>query len=410
MLPFEVTDVRRMSAILDVFSFLDDVRWNNVSNYNSVNYCRDDLTEAEKLLTHWLCYIMDRQMPFERIWDIGGYVISHLVHTYTTNPGKSAVDVFTAYIRREGDTFHLEAPLDQPNDKLKRYGIVGDRVPFASRYMPEDLVLIYHTLGVLDKVAGRNMGHFLCLTLGKERNLEQGIRRMAFALNQLTYAVGGSVSGNKFAQRMEEIEREVADFELEVNMNGSLFGRKRLWCSLRDYLKSPEFNPIFVASLEKSGYPDADRWRRNSDELKAALRVLELPGDLWNNAGIFRRGLFSPYVSNERKTWDMPRTIREIYEFISRIEATPFYPEQLDVSFDFVPRMCRLAMCAVCPFGSGIEEVCHQNPDLLCPIVLYSCGYMYRCDPSSCEIKKNSVKGFCKSSYIEGADETGRVG
>jgi len=400
MRSFEVTDVGRMSAILEVFSLLDDIRWNEASNYNLINYCRDDLTDDEKLLTHWLCYITDRQMPFERIWDIGGYVISHLVRTYTANPNKNVAGVIAPYVRRNGNTVRLESPLDRPNARLGRYGITGDTVPFASRYMPEDLVLIYRTLGILDKVADRSIACFMCLALDEGMNLEQGIKQMAFALNQLTYAAGGAVSGAKFDQRIEEINREIADFKLEIDTDGALFGRKRLWCSLRDYLKSPEFNPVFVASLEKAGCSNPDRWKRDTVELKAALKVLELAGDVWNNAEIFREGLFRPYVSNERKTWDMPRTIREIYKFITQIGTTCFYPEQLDVSFDFIPRMCQRAMCAVCLFGAGIEEVCHQNQDLLCPVVLYSCGYTHRCDPSSCGFKENSVKGFCKSSYI----------
>jgi hypothetical protein len=401
MQSFEVTDTEKISAILEVFSLLDDIRWNEVSNYNLINYCRDDLTDDEKLLTHWLCYITDRQMPFERIWDIGGYVISHLVRTYTTNPERSVAEVITPYIRRNGNTIRLESPLDRPNDRLGRYGITGDTVPFASRYMPEDLVLIYRTLSILDKVADRSIARFMCLALDDGISLEQGIKKMAFALNHLTFAAGGVVSGAKFDQRIEEIDREIADFELEIDTDGSLFGRKRLWCSLRDYLKSPEFNSFFIASLEKIGCPTPGRWKRDSVELKAALKVLELPGDVWNNAEIFREGLFKPYVSNERKTWDMPRTIREIYKFITRTGTTHFYPEQLDVSFDFVPRMCQHAMCGVCLFGAGIEEVCHQNHDLLCPVVLYSCGYIHRCVPSSCGFKENPVKGVCKSSYIK---------
>jgi len=67
---FYVSNVQKMSAILTVFSKLDDIRWGKTANYNLINYCRDDLTADEKLLTHWICYIMDRQMPFERIWDI----------------------------------------------------------------------------------------------------------------------------------------------------------------------------------------------------------------------------------------------------------------------------------------------------------------------------------------------------
>jgi len=95
-----VTDVERMSAILEVFSLLDDTRWNQEPTddlsdycYNLINYCTHDLTEDEKLLTHWLCYITDRRMPFKRVWDVGGYVISHLVRRYTVQRDRSVREV-----------------------------------------------------------------------------------------------------------------------------------------------------------------------------------------------------------------------------------------------------------------------------------------------------------------------------
>jgi len=218
MRSFEVTDIERMSAILEVFSLLDDIRWNGASNYNLINYCRDDLTDDEKLLTHWLCYITDRQMQFERIWDIGGYVISHLVRTYTANPDRNVAEVISPYVRRNGNTVRLESPLDRPSARLGRYEITEDTVPFASRYMPEDLGLIYRTLGILDKVADRSIARFMCLALDEGMDIEQDIKKMAFALNQLTYAAGGAVSGAKFDQRIEEIDREIADFKLEVSL------------------------------------------------------------------------------------------------------------------------------------------------------------------------------------------------
>ena len=92
MLPFTITDVSKISAILQTFSILDDIRWNESSNYNLINDCRDDLTADEKLLTHYLCYITDRRMPFQRIWDIGGYVISHIVRRYTSHPEDNVWD------------------------------------------------------------------------------------------------------------------------------------------------------------------------------------------------------------------------------------------------------------------------------------------------------------------------------
>ncbi len=95
----------------------------------------------------------------------------------------------------------------------------------------------------------------------------------------------------------------------------------------------------------------------------------------------------------------MPRTIREIYNHINKIGSISFYPEQLDVTFDFVPRMCQREMCAVCFFGGGIKKVCHEKEGLLCPVVIYSCGYKHLCDPYNCEFRNDSVRRFCKSSF-----------
>ncbi len=78
----QVTSVAEVKAILKAFACLDEIRWSNSPNYNLINYCSDDLTADEKLLTHWLSYITDRQMPFMRVWEIGGYVLSHLVRAF----------------------------------------------------------------------------------------------------------------------------------------------------------------------------------------------------------------------------------------------------------------------------------------------------------------------------------------
>jgi hypothetical protein len=58
------------------------------------------------------------------------------------------------------------------------------------------------------------------------------------------------------------------------------------------------------------------------------MSALELPGDVWNNAPVFRSGLFGPYLGNEPGTWDMPRTIRRVYEIVSEEQPVRFYPEQ----------------------------------------------------------------------------------
>jgi len=72
-------DTRMLKEIFKIISFYDKARWNSISNYNLINFYKTDLDDDTKLLTHWLCYISDRQMAFERIWEVGGFIFSELV-------------------------------------------------------------------------------------------------------------------------------------------------------------------------------------------------------------------------------------------------------------------------------------------------------------------------------------------
>ncbi len=395
--PFEVSHPDEMVRILEAFSYIDEIRWEQPLNYDLINYYKQDLTADEKLLTHWLCNITNRQTPFRRVPDVGGYIISHLVHAYASQPQLSVLDLISSYARRNGEKIVLECPLEDPNARLARHGITGPTVHFAARFMPEDLLLIYRTLALLDKTAARRFSIFITALINDESDYRLAIRKIARALNQLTYVAGGTVSAHEYDERIRGMSKEVETFQLRFDSEENLMGRKRLWCSLRDYIKSREFNENFVAGLRGAGAANPEVWERTKPELVAALGVLELPGDVWNNNEVFRKGLFSPYIRNERKSWDMPRTVRRIYELITRDYDTRFYPEQLDVSFDFAPRMCQQEMCGECLFGAGIEGSCHQQSGLLCPVVDRSCGYQHRCDPDGCGLKSNSVKGTCHS-------------
>jgi hypothetical protein len=299
-------------------------------------------------------------------------------------------------VRRDGEKIGIECRLEGENAKLARYGITGPTVTFASRYMADDLVHIYRTLAILDSY-GRSVSRFIAGILDDEGDHRHNIRRIAIALNALTYTAGGSFSSESFETGLDKMDQDAAAFEFEADADPELFGRKRLWCSLRDFLKSPQFNELFVTGLESVGFLTADRWKRTHPDLRRALDSLELPGDVWNNSEVFRQGLFSPYIRNERASWDMPQTIRRIYDILVEEKEVAFYPEQLDVTFDFVPRMCERSMCRVCLFGDGVTELCHQQPDYFCPVALVTCGYTHKCSPDTCGLKEDWVRGSCES-------------
>jgi hypothetical protein len=410
----EIKQPSKLRDVLGIFSALDAARWSNTGNYNLINYCGEDFSPDEKLLTHWLCYITDRQTAFQRVWEVGGYVISHLVRAFTKG-GTLLDDHLKLSSGEEGteqEGLRLECPLVRPNPRLRFYKSEKNPVKFASRYMPSDALSIYRTLLILDCLAGRSFARFVYLAVNGEAKKEDAVRKLAAALDFLTYADIGNVSEDSVQARMTALrtsmEEDLNAFRRDRNgfiatlsekFERDPFKKKRLWCSIRDYLKSPEFNLHLVAALEKIDRNEAHLWRRENID-QATLAAMELPGDVWNNNIIFRDGLFSPHLGATPKTWDMPRTIRAIHTQMAGPKAA-FYPEQLDVTFDFVPRMCANLQCHRCVFGGGIDKLCHQQRGLYCPVILAACGYFSPCDPDNCTFKSDSVRGLCQSSIAK---------
>ena len=67
-------------------------------------------------------------------------------------------------------------------------------------------------------------------------------------------------------------------------------------------------------------------------------------------------------------------------------------PEQFDITFDFVPRMCTQSNCSLCPYGKEIglgqdlSKICIKDSSKYCPVVLVCCGYKKMCDPNNCTL------------------------
>lgn len=402
----KIKDEDALNVVLRTFSFLDEIRWRDTSNYNTINFAYPEPSDDEILLTHWLCYVSDRQMPFRRIWDVGGYVISNMVHDFYNGTELPAlkdkyVCEFYENNRRRVD---IRCPLIRENRTLENYGYeTGNMVQFSSRYMAEDLTRMFATFRILSEISDRSIGRFMALMLQGQSCDPGSVRLLARALNGLTYDLHyafsdlpSKLSVSTFDAALKTILCGVLNTDVHFpDCDADFFSRKRLWCSIRDFMKSGEFNPPFVNVLSTNRIPNAADWTYGTEDSREALTAIELPGDVWNNRDVFRGGLFSPYLEGERTSWRMPQTVREIFNSLSESSDVLFYPEQLDVTFDFVPRMCERRLGGICVFGQGIGQICHHQAGLSCSVALVTCGYLHECNPDDCPIILDAARGLC---------------
>ena len=73
-----------MKKKFEIINFIDSCRWDAecANNIGLINYAHEEMSDDLRLITHWICYITDRQMPFEQIWEIAGFVFSDMLKYY----------------------------------------------------------------------------------------------------------------------------------------------------------------------------------------------------------------------------------------------------------------------------------------------------------------------------------------
>jgi hypothetical protein len=384
-----IKDETTLSNIFKTISWLDDKRWNVEYNYNFVNFFKNDLSNCEKILTHWICYITDRQMPFEIVWDKGGYVFSELVYEYSRNTlsPQQPKQIFDKYYDKYKDN----------KDKERFRFKSTDNVYFASRYVTDDYEKISQTLEVLNKSEyKRNIVVYIIDIIRKFKDSEDLLVRVACGLHLLSYHLDRKKA---IAEKVTRIINENEKFEKKLSefKKTSTRGKKRLWCCIRDYKKGL-YHQIFNSAINEVASENAEELIKKWDGLP--MNQIELPGDVWNNSPLFRDNLFSNILDVDKipKTWGMPDVVRELYNQIKKDkDAHDFYPEQFDITFDFVPRMCNKKLCRVCLFGrDGVESICIPTKDKYCPVALVSCGYIAKCMEAGCILKSGISKGICK--------------
>jgi hypothetical protein len=378
--------------LLKMIEWLDQRRWNSKTNYNIIQnkVFNKELSNSEKILVHWLSYITDRQTPFENVWTKGGIVFSGIVLDY-----------------RKGHSSFIDSPFFDSGENGNSFFYKENK--FSSRFITTDFKSILLTLKVLEGY-NRNIIEYINKTYNKYSYLPSQIKEgnpvnlIAFILHSMSYV---GIKNNKGKIQIKDYYLEVekaSQLNSELVSNPYIFkekytdfiknrfsGKKRTWCCVRDYMKS-YFKTYFLGALnELENHEDLKKVVNDGNQ----LQYLELPGDVWNLNSDFRESLLEPSMGKLSKK-NLPKELREKMN-------KPFYPEQFDLTFDFVPRMCshpnnkiNRAMCKICIFGkSGMNQYCHSNSELLCPITMICCGYENMCDPKNCLIKKEMGKGLC---------------
>jgi hypothetical protein len=408
---------RNLSNVFSITSFFDEARWSTNENDNIINFVPENLTDDNKLLTHWLCYITDRQMGFERIWNIAGFIFSDLVYSICSEKNLSLLNP-----KNSSKTFFIKLSdfaqnKKNSNDVKDSYLFVGrhkvgdnkkllddnqhpNELPvFQSRFYPSDYKSILFTLIIL-KDFNFSIVEYLLPILTKNLYKKDLIRRLIFSLYLLTYkGIGKSKiddinfedwekKGLERKDDMMKILNDNSKFEEEFNKFAEIeiFNQKRAWCSLRDFFKSKKFNTYFLRSLEEHGFQHLELLKDTK-----LLRQFELPGDVWNNKPKFRECIVkgSSYEKNCSDSFN--KLLREIY---TKENISTGYPEQFDITFDFVPLMCMKRNCDLCPYGKDIEKgknldkICNKNISKYCSVVLACCGYKQLCNPGKCELVK----------------------
>ena len=386
----KITNEAALIEICKTISWMDRMSQNAECNYNDGNLFREglELTNCEKILTHWICYITNRQMPFEIVWDKGVRVFSELVSEYSRRNKLTPENILKKY---------YESYKNKNKKERFRFKSTGG-VTFASRYITQDYKNILQTLEVLNhEKYKRNIIAYIVDIIRRFKDKEDLLLRVACGLHLLTYQLDGGNANSEqiinIINNNEEFERRLSTFK-----KTSTHDKKRLWCCIRDYKKGL-YHQIFIEAIKEVAKNEGDANELISTWKDLPMNQLELPGDIWNNNPVFRDNLFADVIdiNSIPKTWKMPDIVRDLYEQLKeKEELKDFYPEQFDVTFDFVPRMCDKKLCNVCPFGNGIEKTCIPTKNKYCPVLLFSCGYIVKCSENDCILKKDSSKGICR--------------
>ncbi len=403
----------------EIVNFLDNCRWDKSvnNNYGLINYSKHNLPNDLKLLTHWISYITDRQMKFEIIWDVGGFVFSDMLYNYKIlldgmeilNPNyknSNFIKVKDGEYTFISSSLVSQSPSENGRTLLNKYGFRNeDKVRFVSRFYPADYTSMFYTLYTL-KEFNKDFINYIITVLNNidETTPENLIKALAYSFYILTYEDIGQPSKkdldyNLLLKTAKVRTKKVLDIINDKVLlkqkiedfynNKTQYKIKRIWCCIRDYIKSNEFGikclkeELIARKVEKDII--------NNLFSNKAKATMELPGDVWNNNSIFRNCIFKNVaLTDKEQKMSFNKLLRLKYDNL------PFdvgYPEQFDITFDFVPRMCEKNNCDICPFNldnkdNNINKICVRDKNKYCTVAQICCNYKCMCKPNGCIILK----------------------
>ena len=387
-----MSDMANLIRLFEAINWLDKKRWEHNGPWPMDDVVlRNDLTNSQKILIHWLGYIYDRTKNADVVWKKVTEPITKLVKDYCAGNYERVEDLIDKYLLINGKGFGFAA-----DDESVRRTLI-----LLEDYNRNIIEFIVSKLNILNKNFPNNVG-----------------RGITYALYTLSYDEVGKLKRDDYENKREYLNKIVESKRIILNDDNkfiegfkqkSKLWHKRVWAALRDYKKSPLLKNVFEDGIEDEEAKEI--WRN-----KFTIDQLELPGDLHNI--YFYKICFKPLIedlSDEFKFKNSdpaPSVIREVYNKLIEkgiINKFDFYPEQFDVSVDFSPMMCEREMKFVCNeiciFGKsgGHKNICRPiesyNGTLenTCYAAYRLCGYVVKCEnKNNCPIRNGKFAGLCK--------------
>lgn len=393
--------------VFKIANFIDSARWGKDNEAVLIDYESLYLEPDQKILSHWLCYITDRRTDYRSVWDKGGKIFPYFVYSFYEKknfeflkPSTNTDDLFGFFYKKDEDKYFF------------KYG----EIEYTPTLIPAEYKSILRTFIILSKhdySLTTYLRNLLDVIETKFESVKSILEKIKIAFYYLSYFDIGQPTKKCLEELYNSYTKELETDILEKNLssiinkkNGKLEKHsKRLYCCIRDYLKHHEYKNGFKDILKSLKIKEYIYEMVNGKDVVRydILKELEIPGDVWNNKPEFREcilkasGISNKYNEEKMKSKNIGFIIRKEFDSLmeklkeneppEKLDFKP-YPEQFDFSFDFVPRMCDVKKCEMCLFGqlqqkdnesTIVDELCVNNKDKLCPLILTYTGYKFRC-------------------------------